>query len=211
MGSFTYAIRYRPLVHLSFFPFLLGGPYEGVPFRPTILDAVRDLGKQYSVVHPPKSPVHRNVPYLTLPLLLVDTVARALLPSLPPLKPQTRLLTHLRSLLIFVPIGPTSNALKTLDSIYSLAKYTEGSRELTEEEFAAGIEAARLLREVFERELEVFERGSTRSSQSGRGPSNLSEGLEERELYGPSGSHVQPKSYARKGSLSGGSSDIAPS
>ena len=25
-------------------PFLLGGPYEGVPFRPTILGAVRDLG-----------------------------------------------------------------------------------------------------------------------------------------------------------------------
>ena len=23
---------------------LSGGPYEGVPFRPTILDAVRDLG-----------------------------------------------------------------------------------------------------------------------------------------------------------------------
>ena len=45
MGSFTYAIKFRPPVHLSLFPYLLGGPYEGVPFRPTILDAVRDLGK----------------------------------------------------------------------------------------------------------------------------------------------------------------------
>ena len=71
--------------------------------------------------------------------------------------------------------------------------------------------SARLLREVFERELEVFERGSTRSSQSGMGPSDVSEGLEERELHGPSGSHVQVKGYAQEGSLSGVSSDNAPS
>ena len=149
---------------------------------------------------------------------------------MPPLKPQTRLLTHLRSLLIIVPVEPVEptsnnnapNALKTLDAIYSLTKYTEGSRELTEEEFAAGIEAARLLRDVFERELEVLERGSTRSSQSAQSaqsarnemePSDLSGGLEERELRGFSGSHVPVKSYpqAQEGSLSGVSSDIAPS
>jgi len=146
-------------------------------------------------------------PLSNLSLLLVDSVARALLPSLPPLKPQTRLLTHLRSLLIFVPVGPTSNALKSLDSIYSLAKYTEGSRELTEEEFAAGIEAARLLREVFERELEVLERGSPTSSKR----SDLSEGVEERKLHTLSGSHVQAKGYAMEGSFSGASFDITPS
>lgn len=201
MGSFTYAIRVMTARASLIFPFSSGGPYEGVPFRPTILDAVRDLGEQ---------PPDCNFPYLTLPLLLIDSVARALLPSLPPLKPQTRLLTHLRSLLIFVPVGPASNALRTLDSIYTLTKYTEGSRELTEEEFAAGIEAARLLREVFERELEVLERGSTRSSQSGIGASDLREGQEERELRRPSGSHVQVLGYAQEGSLSGVSSDIAP-
>jgi hypothetical protein len=164
----------------------------------------------YAISVSSRSSIH-PVPYLTLPLLLVDSVARALLPSLPPLKPQTRLLTHLRSLLIFVPVGPTSNALKTLDSIYSLAKYTEGSRELTEEEFAAGIEAARLLQEVLERELEALERESTKSSQSGMGASDLSQGLEERKLRRPSGGHLQVKSFAQEGSLSGASSDIAPS
>ena len=148
--------------------------------------------------------------YLTLPLLLIDSIARALLPSLPPLKPQTHLLSHLRSLLLFVPVGPTSNALKTLDSIYTLAKYTEGSRELTEEEFAAGIEAARLLRDVFERELEVFERESTKSSQSGM-TSSLREDMEERELRRSSSSHVQVMGYAEDGSFSGASFDTAPS
>jgi len=150
-------------------------------------------------------------------------VARALLPSLPPLKPQTRLLTHLRSLLIFVPVGPTFTALKTLDAVYSLAKYTEGSsRELTEEEFAAAIEAARLLRDVFGRELDALERASTTSYQSGGvamgGPgdqSDPSEGLEEeqeREMRAPSsGSRGQVKNYVQEGSLSGASFDIAPS
>jgi len=160
----------------------LGGPYEKVPFRPTILGAVRDL----------------------------DSVARALLPSLPPLKPQTHLLSHFRSLLIFVPVGPKSDALKVLDSIYSLAKYTEGSRELTEEEFAAGIEAARLLRDVFQRELDVLERESIRSGMSGM-RSDLREGMEESEQHRPSSSHVQVMGYAEDGSFSGASFDIAPS
>jgi hypothetical protein len=63
----------------------------------------------------------------------------------------------------------------------------------------AGIEAARLLREVFERELDALERESgsersarsIRSSQSGvmaeMGPSDASEGLEGSELRGPLG------------------------
>ena len=129
---------------LPLFAYLSGVPYEGIPFRSTILDAVRDLGERQGF-GPPIPRVRCSPLHLTLPLLLVDAVARELLPSLLPLKPQTRLFSHLHSLPIFVPVEPTSNALKTLDSIYSLAKYTEGSCELTEGEFAAGIEAARLL------------------------------------------------------------------
>jgi hypothetical protein len=145
-------------------------------------------------------------------ILLVDSVGRALLPSLPPLKPQTRLLAHLRSLLIFVPVGPTSNALKTLDAVYALAKYTEASRELTEHEFAAGIEAAQLLRGVFERELEGLERGSTTGSQGGEvggsagagaGASvSMSEGMEEPKLRRASSGHMGVKSYVEEGSFS---------
>ena len=47
MGIFTYAISFRQTASLSLIvPILLsGGPYEGIPFRPTILDAVRDLGE----------------------------------------------------------------------------------------------------------------------------------------------------------------------
>ena len=174
--------------------------------QPSTLYAI-SVSSRPSVVHPPNSPVHRNVPVscLTPPfLLLLGRHSRSCtspLLTVPPLKPQTRLLTHLRSLLIFVPVEPVGltsnnnapNALKTLDAIYSLTKYPEGSRELTEEEFAAGIEAARLLRDVFERELEVLERRSIRSSQSGQSgqsgqsevePSDLSGGLEGRELRG---------------------------
>ena len=54
----------------------------------------------------------------------------------------------------------------------------------------AGIEAARLLRDIIERELEFLERGSTRCGQSAQSarnemePSDLSGGLEERSCVG---------------------------
>jgi hypothetical protein len=189
---------------------LSGGPYEGVHFRPAILDAVREVG-EWLVLDQPNPQVRSNILYLIHPFPLIDSVARALLPSLPPLKPQTHLLPHFRSLLIFVPVGPASNALKTLDSIYSLSKYTEGSRELTEQEFAAGIEAARLLREVFERELEDLERGSPRSGMGRSLESGLSEGMEERELRRPSSSHIQMQNYKEERRFSGASLETAPS
>lgn len=96
--------------------------------------------------------------------------------------------------------------------MYSLAKYTEGSRELTEDEFAAGIEAAQLLRDVFKRELTALECGSTRSSQSGMGGgarSDSSEGMEGGRLRRPSSGHAQVKSYTEERSSSGASLDIA--
>lgn len=121
---------------------LSGTRFEGVAFRPAIMELIIEVGEYL---------FYQNSGY-RLRKLPPDGAARRLLPSLPPLKPNTRMLTHLRTLLIFIPVG--SNCLKIFDAIVQVARYSE--QDMTEAEFAAGVMAANELRAMYVNPCLVF-------------------------------------------------------
>ena len=71
----------------------------------------------------------------------LDSVARMLIPSLPPLRPNVRMLYHFRFIAPLIPKDENGvSALTIYDSAIQMARYSE--REPTECEFEAARDAA---------------------------------------------------------------------
>jgi len=110
-----------------------GTPWDGVCFRRFLLDTVPDL----------------------------DAQARLLIPNLPPLRPNDRMLHHYR---FITPLMPTDDEgrspLHYYDSAIQLAR--QADREPTEREFEVGIAAADEIKKIlFETREEMLDDSTT--------------------------------------------------
>ncbi|EIN13552.1 hypothetical protein PUNSTDRAFT_129232 [Punctularia strigosozonata HHB-11173 SS5] len=114
-----------------------GTRYDGIYFRRDLLDTVQEI----------------------------DELARLLIPKLPPLKPTSRILHHLRYIeQIFPPDESGLRCLHHYDAVIQLAKYS--TDEPTEEEFEQGMTAAvEMKRILFEYHQAIIEASSTDLSE----------------------------------------------
>ncbi|KAF5374910.1 hypothetical protein D9758_000489 [Tetrapyrgos nigripes] len=108
-----------------------GTPYEGIRFRRALLGTIQELGV-------PLTSVSQFPKDLLLIMLHTDILAHNVIPTMPPLKPQARMIHHFRYILPLLNIHDDGlTALHYYDSVIQLARYSR--REPTEEEFEYGM------------------------------------------------------------------------
>ena len=158
LRSSTFHARSTRVTSNPPFNFLaIGTEWAGIYFRRALLDTIPDIGtfSQSTYMPSPISPLPfrsssrhllpRQI-WLTLPCADLDSLAHAVIPLHPKLKPHARMLLHFRFLVPLLTKDEDGlTPLHYYDSAIQLAR--NAAKELTEEEFEAGIKAARDIQE----------------------------------------------------------------
>ena len=115
-----------------------------IPFRTSLLDTVRTIGKSRTLLLKPACPSNP----LGTCACSRDRLAHAVIPRHPPMRPHARMLHHFRFILPLLSKDEDGlTPLHYYDSAIQLARHA--SREPTEQEYIVGMRAAKEIQDMY--------------------------------------------------------------